>query len=34
MATAGEQTHRNAEILAGHASGESVATLATRFGFV
>jgi hypothetical protein len=32
MPTAGEQTQRNAEILTGHASGESVATLAMRFG--
>ncbi len=31
MATAAEQTQRNAEILAGHASGESVAMLAMRF---
>ena len=32
MATAAEQTQRNAEIVAAHAGGESVAALAMRFG--
>ncbi len=32
MASAGEQTQRNAEILAAHAGGESITALTVRFG--